>query len=119
MDDLLVRASRELSIPQHQVVAATELLDGGNTIPFIARYRKEATGGLDEVQIQEIQDRVEYLRNLEKRREDVLRLIEEQGPFVIHADRQIAKPLDELLRAFVAQGRMKLVGEYRPSYRIA
>ena len=48
-----------------------------------------------------------------------IRLIEEQGPFVIHADKQIAKPLDELLRAFVAQGRMKLVGEYRPSYRIA
>jgi hypothetical protein len=48
-----------------------------------------------------------------------IRLIEEQGPFVIHADEQIAKPLDELLRAFVAQGRMKLVGEYQPSYRIA
>jgi len=52
-------------------------------------------------------------------KEPGIRLIEEQGPFVIHADRQIAKPLDELLRAFVAQGRMKLVGEYRPSYRIA
>lgn len=52
-------------------------------------------------------------------KEQGIRLIEEQGPFVIHADKQIAKPLDELLRAFVAQGRMKLVGEYRPSYRIA
>ena len=51
-------------------------------------------------------------------KEQGIRLIEEQGPFAIHADRQIARPLDELLRAFVAQGRMKLVGEYRPSYRI-
>jgi hypothetical protein len=47
-----------------------------------------------------------------------LRLIEEKGPFEIHAARAIAEPLDELLRAFVAQRRMKLVGEYRPSYRI-
>ncbi|MEX1108988.1 MAG: nucleotide 5'-monophosphate nucleosidase PpnN [Dongiaceae bacterium] len=52
-------------------------------------------------------------------KEHGIQLIEEQGPFVIHADPQIAKPLDELLRAFVAQRRMKLVGEYRPSYRIA
>ncbi len=52
-------------------------------------------------------------------KEQGIRLIEEQGPFVIHADKEIARPLDELLRAFVAQGRMKLVGEYRPSYRIA
>ncbi len=79
MNELIARAARELSIPVTQVASATELLDAGNTIPFIARYRKEATGGLDEVQIQAIQDRVEYLRNLEKRREDVLRLIEEQG----------------------------------------
>jgi hypothetical protein len=47
-----------------------------------------------------------------------LRLIEERGPFEIHAAREIAEPLDELLRGFVAQRRMKLVGEYRPSYRI-
>ena len=79
MNDLLAHAARELSIPVTRVASAAELLDAGNTIPFIARYRKEATGGLDEVQIQAIQDRVEYLRNLEKRREDVLRLIEEQG----------------------------------------
>jgi hypothetical protein len=51
-------------------------------------------------------------------KEHGIRLIEEQGPFEIHADRRIAGPLDELLRAFVAQRRMKLVGEYRPSYRI-
>jgi predicted Rossmann-fold nucleotide-binding protein len=52
-------------------------------------------------------------------KEQGIRLIEERGPFEIHADPQIARPLDELLRAFVAQRRMKLVGEYRPSYRIA
>ncbi|MGI5837542.1 MAG: Tex family protein [Chloroflexota bacterium] len=79
MDDIVTRSARELSLPAHQVASAVELLDTGNTIPFIARYRKEATGGLDEVQLQAIQDRVEYLRNLEKRRADVLRLIDEQG----------------------------------------
>ncbi|MGQ0429528.1 MAG: pyrimidine/purine nucleotide monophosphate nucleosidase domain-containing protein, partial [Gammaproteobacteria bacterium] len=51
-------------------------------------------------------------------KEHGIRLIEERGPFEIHADREIARPLDELLRAFVAERRMKLVGEYRPSYRI-
>jgi uncharacterized protein len=79
MNELIARAARELSIPVTRVASAAELLDAGNTIPFISRYRKEATGGLDEVQIQAIQDRVEYLRTLEKRREDVLRIIDEQG----------------------------------------
>ncbi len=98
MIDLLARASRELSIPQHQVAAATELLDAGNTIPFIARYRKEATNGLDEVQIQAIQDRVEYLRGLEKRREDILRLIDEQGKLTPELEEKIraAETLHEL-----------------------
>ncbi|MGE5618910.1 MAG: Tex family protein [Sphingomonadaceae bacterium] len=79
MDEIVARTARELSIPAQQVASAADLLDAGNTIPFIARYRKEATGSLDEVQLQAIQDRLEYLRNLEKRREEVLRLIDEQG----------------------------------------
>ncbi|MHB1159121.1 MAG: Tex family protein [Chloroflexota bacterium] len=79
MDEIIARIARELSIPAQQVVSAADLLDAGNTIPFVARYRKEATGSLDEVQLQAIQDRLEHLRNLEKRREEVHRLIEEQG----------------------------------------
>ena len=55
-----------------------QLLQEGNTVPFIARYRKEMTNGLDEVQIREIEERYQYLENLEKRKQEVLRLIEEQ-----------------------------------------
>ena len=63
--------AKELTIPLHQVTATVTLLDDGNTIPFIARYRKEVTGGLDEVQIRDIQARLEYLRKLAERHEAV------------------------------------------------
>ena len=55
------------------------MLDEGNTVPFIARYRKEMTGSLDEVQIRDIMERWQYIQNLEQRKEEVLRLIDEQG----------------------------------------
>lgn len=71
--------AKELSIPQSQVTATVTLLDDGNTIPFIARYRKEVTGGLDEVQIRDIQARLDYLRKLAERRETVRAEITEQG----------------------------------------
>jgi uncharacterized protein len=71
--------ARELAIHQAQALHALELLDDGNTVPFIARYRKEATGNLDEVQIQSISDRAEGLRALHQRKRDVLRLIADQG----------------------------------------
>jgi protein Tex len=73
------RIAQELSLPTRAVTAALELLEQGNTIPFIARYRKEATGELDEVQLRDIRDRHEYLRELEERRAAVLASIEEQG----------------------------------------
>ena len=62
-----------------QIEAVIKLIEDGNTVPFIARYRKEMTGSLDEVQIRDIVDRYEYLTNLEKRKEEIKRLIEEQG----------------------------------------
>ena len=62
-----------------QIEVVLELLEEGNTVPFIARYRKEATGSLDEVEIREIEERNKYLTNLEKRKEEVLHSIEEQG----------------------------------------
>ncbi len=75
--DLLKQELKE--IKGHQIDSVIKLLDEGNTIPFIARYRKEMTDGLDEVQIQNIAERHEYLLNLEKRKADVLKNIEEQG----------------------------------------
>ena len=71
--------ARELSLTESQVKQTIALLDEGNTIPFIARYRKEATGELDEVQLRALAERLAYLRGLEKRKAEVLRLIAEQG----------------------------------------
>ena len=70
---------RELGIPRPQVESVVRLLDEGNTIPFLARYRKEQTGGLDEEVLRTIEQRLEYLRNLANRRAEVIRLIDEQG----------------------------------------
>lgn len=77
--DILSRLSEELSIKQTQVEAAVKLIDDGNTIPFIARYRKEVTGSLDDEQLRALYDRLVYLRNLEKRKEEVYSSIAEQG----------------------------------------
>ncbi|PZV82215.1 uncharacterized protein CLV31_10976 [Algoriphagus aquaeductus] len=73
------KIASELGVKPHQVQATIELLDGGATVPFISRYRKEATGTLDEVQVASIRDRIEQLRELDKRREAILKSIEEQG----------------------------------------
>ena len=78
MTDITARIASELSVRQSQVESAIRLIDEGNTIPFIARYRKEATGGLDDQVLRELFDRLTYLRNLESRREEVRRLIEAQ-----------------------------------------
>jgi uncharacterized protein len=77
--DLIKQIAVELKIAPRQVENTVLLLDDGNTIPFIARYRKEATGELDEEKLRDIDERLKYLRNLEARKEEVLRSIEEQG----------------------------------------
>nr|WP_297386929.1 Tex family protein [uncultured Roseateles sp.] len=79
MDKILLQIAAELKVRPAQVNAAVELLDGGATVPFIARYRKEATDGLDDIQLRELEARLSYLRELEDRREAVLKSIEEQG----------------------------------------
>ena len=79
MDKILLQIAAELKVRPAQVNAAVDLLDGGATVPFIARYRKEATGGLDDVQLRELEERLGYLRELEERRAAVLKSIEEQG----------------------------------------
>src|SRR5688572_8553028 len=73
------RLAVELSARPQQVVAAVDLLDGGATVPFVARYRKEATGGLDDAQLRTLEERLRYLRELEERREAILESIEAQG----------------------------------------
>ena len=73
------RIAEELGVPARHVDAAVELLDGGATVPFVARYRKEATGGLDDTQLRTLEERLRYLRELEERRTAVLNSIREQG----------------------------------------
>ena len=85
----------ELGVREPQVRAAVELLDGGATVPFVARYRKEATGGLDDAQLRTLEERLRYLRELEERRAQVLESIEAQGK------------LDDDLRAKIAAADTK------------
>lgn len=78
-NQIVQRVSKEVEISPKQVQNVIALVEDGNTVPFIARYRKEQTGALDEVQIRNILDSWNYLMNLEERKEEVHRLIEEQG----------------------------------------
>ena len=71
--------AQELGLNEKAVEAAVNLIDEGNTIPFIARYRKEATGSMDDQVLRKLGERLDYLRGLEKRRDEVKRSIEEQG----------------------------------------
>jgi uncharacterized protein len=79
LDKILMQLAAELNVRPAQVNAAVQLLDGGATVPFIARYRKEATDGLDDTQLRDLEARLGYLRELEDRRAAVLKSIEEQG----------------------------------------
>ena len=79
MQKIIAQIAQEIRVEQRQVLAAVELLDGGATVPFIARYRKEVTGGLDDTQLRELEYRLGYLRELEDRRATVLKAIDEQG----------------------------------------
>lgn len=87
--DPIPRIATELNIPVARVAAVVQLFEEGNTIPFIARYRKEATGNLDEVQIRDIQERRTYLLELEDRRETILKSIESQGKLSEELKKQI------------------------------
>ena len=79
MQKIIRQIAAEIKVNEQQVRTAVELLDGGATVPFIARYRKEVTGGLDDIQLRELEYRLGYLRELEDRRDTVLNSIEEQG----------------------------------------
>ncbi|TNY37656.1 Tex family protein [Thermomonospora catenispora] len=86
---LYLRIAEELGVREHQVRAAAELLDGGATVPFIARYRKEATGALDDTQLRRLEERLHYLRELEERKEAVLESIRSQGKLTEALEKQI------------------------------
>ena len=77
--DIILKLSQELKVEKWQVEAAVNLIDEGNTIPFISRYRKEATGSLNDEVLRNLDERLTYLRNLEEKKEQVLKSIEEQG----------------------------------------
>ena len=104
MEKIIAKIAEELSVKNTQVENAVKLIDEGNTIPFIARYRKEVTGGLSDEQLRILGERLNYLRNLEQRKEEVVKSIEEQG-----------KLTDEILQAIaVAQTLADVEDIYRP-----
>ncbi|REE92822.1 uncharacterized protein A8990_103120 [Paenibacillus taihuensis] len=101
---IIKRVSTELSLPLGKVKAAVSLLDEGNTIPFIARYRKEMTGELDENELRNIEEKLNYMRNLETRKREVIRIIDEQGKLTV-----------ELRQAIIASVKLQEVEDlYRP-----
>ncbi|MDM8163589.1 Tex family protein [Collinsella intestinalis] len=87
--DIISALAEELGLKPAAVQAAVSLIDEGNTIPFIARYRKEATGGMDDVALRTLDDRLTYLRNLEQRKEDVITLISVQGKLTPELEAEI------------------------------
>ncbi|MBD5490206.1 MAG: RNA-binding transcriptional accessory protein [Lachnospiraceae bacterium] len=102
--DIILKLKEELNVEKWQVEAAVKLIDEGNTIPFISRYRKEATGSLNDEVLRDLDERLTYLRNLEEKKEQVLKSIEEQG-----------KLTDELRERIVAAETMVVVEDlYRP-----
>ena len=87
--EIITALSKELGIKKQQAEAAVKLIDEGNTIPFIARYRKEATGALNDEVLRNLYDRLNYLRNLEEKKNQVLSSIEEQGKLTEELKAQI------------------------------
>ncbi len=104
MDKIITTIAQELGVKNSQVENTIKLIDEGNTIPFIARYRKEVTGGLSDETLRELGERLAYLRNLEQRKEEVIKSIDEQG-----------KLTDEILQAVaIAKTLAEVEDIYRP-----
>ena len=112
MIDICTKVSAELKVGKKQVQNVIDLLEDGNTVPFIARYRKEMTGSMDEVQIREVQTRLNYLEGLHKRKEEILRIINEQEKLTPDLEEKIRKAeklqvLEDLYRPFKQKRRTK------------
>ena len=93
--ELLLQIAQTLNVPMRGLVAVIELLDEGGTVPFIARYRKEATGNLDEVQIRDIEEKLAYFRDLVARRETIIASITEQGKLTEELKARIEATFDK------------------------
>jgi uncharacterized protein len=111
-EQLFGKIAAEQAISKSQVKSVISLLNEGNTVPFIARYRKEMTGALDEVQIRDIQERWQYIQNLEQRKEEVLRIIDEQGKLTDELTQKITKAeklqeVEDLYRPYKQKRRTK------------
>src|SRR5665647_1419948 len=109
---LTAQLAKELNIREQQVESTLNLIDEGSTIPFIARYRKEVTGGLDDAVLRDLNDRLIYLRNLEARKEEVIRHIEEQGKLTTELktnieNTQTITELDDLYRPYRPKRRTR------------
>ena len=112
MELIIERLSQELQINKGQVISTIKLIDEGNTIPFIARYRKEVTGNLSDETLRKFNDRLMYLRNLEKRKEEILRLIDEGGNLTNEIKEKIKNAnilteLEDIYRPFRPKKRTK------------
>ena len=110
--DINLKLTEELGVKQWQVEAAVKLIDEGNTIPFISRYRKEVTGALNDEQLRKLHERLVYLRNLEEKKQQVLSSIEEQGKLtpelkaqILAAQTQVA--VDDLYRPYRPKRRTR------------
>jgi len=106
------RLSKELNLPENKITQTAALLDEGNTVPFIARYRKEITGGLTDEEVRLLQEKLTHYRNLEQRRTEVLRLIDAQGALTPELQQQVEKAvsvteLDDLYRPFRPKKRTR------------
>ena len=112
MEKIINIIAEELAVKSKQVEAAVNLIDEGNTIPFIARYRKEVTGNLSDEVLRDLEERLTYLRNLENRKEEIIRLIDEQGKLtedlvVKIASTMILSELEDIYRPFRPKKRTK------------
>src|SRR5699024_12387199 len=115
MNELQALVAKKTNIKSNIIKQVISLLDEGNTVPFIARYRKEVTGGLDEVQIKDISDEWTYAVNLSDRKEEVLRLIEEQGKLTEELQQEIEKAdqlqrVEDLYRPYRQKRRTREIG---------
>ena len=112
--DIIKQIAEELQIKTSQAETAVQLIDEGNTIPFIARYRKEATGALNDEVLRNLYERLNYLRNLEEKKEQVLASIEEQGKLTEELKQQIEKAqtlvvVDDLYRPYRPKRRTRAI----------
>ena len=114
MNNIVERLVKELELNKKNVESVIELLDGGNTVPFIARYRKEITGDMSDVTLRNLSERLIYFRNLESRKDDVIRIIDEQGKLTEELKKSIVKcetltEIEDIYRPYKPKKRTRAI----------